>query len=113
MSTTSRRTFLGQLGGAIATVALPFQTPTYDLLIAGGHVIDPTQKLSADRDVAIAAGKIARIAANIPRNQARQVIDASGKIVTPGLIDVHGHIYDGIDMGIFPDLVGIPKGVTT
>src|SRR5262245_9260479 len=113
MSTTNRREFLGQLGGALAMAAFPGQASTYDFLIAGGHVIDPIQKLSADRDVAIAGGKIARVAANIPRNQARQVIDARGKIVTPGLIDVHGHVYDGIDLGIYPDLVGVPKGVTT
>ena len=76
-------------------------------------MIDPIQKISADRDVAIADGRIARVASGIPRNQARQVIDARGKIVTPGLIDVHGHVYDGIDLGIYPDLVGVPRGVTT
>jgi dihydroorotase len=113
MSTTNRREFLGQLGGfALATTVLRQSSP-YDLLIAGGHLIDPLQKRSANFDVAIAAGRIARVAASIPRNQARQVIDVSGKIVTPGLIDVHGHVYDGIDLGIYPDLVGIPKGVTT
>ena len=95
-----------------AAITLP-QTETYDLLIAGGRVIEPSQRLSAVRDVAITGGKIARIAANIPRAQARRVFDAAGKIVTPGLIDVHGHVYDGIDMGIFPDRVGIPAGVTT
>jgi len=65
------------------------------------------------RDVAIVGTKIARIAPNIPRNLARKVIDANGKLVLPGVIDVHGHVYDGIAMGIFPDSVGIAKGVTT
>ena len=54
-------------------------------------VIDPAQKLNAERDVAISAGKIVRVAANIPPSQARQVYNATGKIVTPGLIDMHTH----------------------
>src|SRR5688500_16628923 len=99
MSKFSRRVFLGQLGAAaVFTPGLrPQQTPapaaqapaaaaSYDLLITGGRVIDPSQKLSAERDVAVAGGRIARIAANIPPSQARQVYDARGKIVTPGLI---------------------------
>jgi dihydroorotase len=86
----------------------------YDTLIAGGHVIDPASKTSATRDVAIANGKIARVEANISRSQARQVIDAAGKLVTPGLTDMHGHVYDqAIRISIDPDIVGIPKGVTT
>lgn len=108
----TRREFIGQLGAAALFGFVP-QQETYDLLIAGGHLIEPSQKLSAVRDVAIAGGKIVRIAPNIPRNQARQVFDARGKIVTPGLIDIHGHVYDGIDMAIHPDTVGIPQGVTT
>jgi dihydroorotase len=125
MSQTGRREFLQRLGAS--AVVLPQIGPvslfaggqtggaaTYDLLIAGGHVIDPGQKLSAVRDVAISGGTIARIDANIPRGQARQVFDASGKYVTPGLIDVHGHVYDSaITISIDPDLVGVSKGVTT
>ena len=68
----------------------------YDLLIKDGRVIDPAQKLAAPRDVAIASGKIARIAEKIDPSEARRVLDASGKIVTPGLIDVHVHVYDGV-----------------
>src|SRR5437763_6384528 len=98
MSQSSRRTFLAQVGSA-AALAIPAvrqasaQSPqasapaSYDLLIAGGRVIDPSQKLAAVRDIAIAGGRIARIAENIPATQARQVFDAKGKIVTPGLID--------------------------
>lgn len=86
----------------------------YDLLIAGGKVIDPAQKLSAERDVAILHGRIAAVAANIPRNQARQVYDAKGKIVTPGLIDIHTHVFEyGQQLGVNSDIVGIQAGATT
>jgi len=86
----------------------------YDLLIAGGRVIDPAQKISAERDVAIAGGRIARVAANIPPGQARQVYDATGKLVTPGLIDLHTHVYrSGITLNVDPDIVGFQSGVTT
>jgi hypothetical protein len=61
--------------------------PTYDLLIRGGRVIDPSQRLSAELDVAIRQGKVARLAANIAESEARQVLDARKMIVTPGLVD--------------------------
>src|SRR5215472_18486000 len=61
----------------------------YDLLIRGGRVIDPSQKLSAERDIGIVGQKIAAILAEIPEREARQTLDARGKIVTPGLIDIH------------------------
>jgi dihydroorotase len=77
-------------------------------------VVDPSQKLNAERDVAISAGRIARIAANIPPSQARQVYDAKGKIVTPGLIDMHTHVYKhGITLNVDSDIVGVGSGVTT
>jgi len=86
----------------------------YDLLIAGGRLIDPSQKLSAELDVAILHGKIARVEANIPRSQARQVYDAKGKLVTPGLIDLHTHVYEyGQTLGVNPERVGVQSGVTT
>jgi dihydroorotase len=130
MSKPSRRTFLGQLTTAAVlvpalrdvfdplAVSADRQTAdtsvTYDLLIAGGHVIDGSQNLSAERDVAILHGRIARIAANIPRTQARRVFEARGKIVTPGLIDIHGHAYEyGTTLGVSSDVTGIGSGVTT
>jgi len=86
----------------------------YDLLIRGGHVIDPSQNLSTVTDVAIAAGKVARVAPNISAGLARQTLDARGKIVTPGLIDVHVHVYDGVaPLGIPADPNCIAKGATT
>lgn len=88
--------------------------PPYDLLVRGGRVVDPAQKLSAELDVAIAGTKIARVAANLPEKDARQVLDARGMIVTPGLIDVHVHVYDGVaPLGIPADPTCIAKGVTT
>jgi dihydroorotase len=89
-------------------------THRYDLLIRGGRVIDPAQNLSAERDIAIAGHTIARLAERIPENEAAQVLDARGKIVTPGLIDVHTHVYDGVaPLGIPADPNCIAKGVTT
>lgn len=89
-------------------------SPQYELLIRGGHVVDPWQNLSAVRDVAIAQGKVARIAQSIPESEAAQVLEAKGMIVTPGLIDVHVHVYDGVaPLGIPADPNCIAKGVTT
>jgi dihydroorotase len=100
--------------GAAAQTTAAQATATFDLLIRGGRVIDPSQQLSAVRDVAIAGGRIARIAENIPAAQARQVYDASGKIVTPGLIDMHTHVYQyAINLSVDSDIVGFQNGVTT
>jgi dihydroorotase len=65
-------------------------TKKYDLVIKGGRVIDPSRKLDAIRDVAIADGHIAAIDASIPAGAA-ETIDARGKLVVPGLIDIHTH----------------------
>ena len=135
MSKSSRRAFLGRLGtaavvpalGSLSSSAFSFSAPavasaeqgaapraSYDLLIAGGRVIDPGQNLSAVRDVAILHGRVARIAENIPHTQARSVFDATDKIVTPGLIDLHSHVYEhGTPLGVNSDRVGIEAGVTT
>ena len=86
----------------------------FDLIVKGGKVVDPSQGISALRDIAISGRKIARIAENIDTTQARRVLDASGKIVTPGLIDAHTHVYDGVaPLGIPADPNCIAKGVTT
>jgi dihydroorotase len=88
--------------------------PPFDLVIKGGRVIDPAQKISSVMDVAIKGDRIASVAANVPASEARGLFDAGGKIVTAGLIDSHGHVYDGgIPVSIDPDIVGIPRGVTT
>src|SRR5215831_18429489 len=86
----------------------------YDLLLKGGTVIDPAQDLRGALDVAVEDGKIARVAANIPTAEARRVVDIPGKTVTPGLIDLHTHVFDGVAAnGVHPDIAGVHAGVTT
>jgi dihydroorotase len=89
-------------------------TARYDLLIKGGRVLDPSQGLSGISDIAIAGTKITRVAANIAETEATQVLNAQNKIVTPGLIDIHVHVYDGVaPLGIPADPNCVAKGVTT
>ena len=86
----------------------------YDLIVLGGRVIDPSQGIDGVRDVALADGKVALVAENIPADQAQNVIDATGTIVTPGLIDLHTHDFWGASRyGVDPDTVHIARGVTT
>ena len=86
----------------------------YDLVIKGGRVIDPLQKIDGLMDVAVSGGKIAGVLPDIPPGEAGTQIDAAGKIVTPGLIDLHTHVYDGfLRNGANPDVVGVNQGVTT
>ncbi len=86
----------------------------YDLLLKGGTVIDPSQNLQGVLDIAVQDGKIAGIAPNIPGAEATRVIDVPGKTVTPGLIDLHAHVFGGIiSSGVSPDLAGVHSGVTT
>ena len=79
---------------AFATVGYA-QQASYDLLIKGGHVIDPRNNIDAIRDIAIKEGKIAAVAADISKSQAAKTVDATGLYVTPGLIDIHVHVYTG------------------
>ena len=80
----------------------------YDLLLAGGTVVDPSVGLSGRHDIAVQDGKIAHIAPLIAGDQAARVIDVSGRTVTPGLIDLHAHVFDGvISNGVHPDLGGV------
>jgi dihydroorotase len=93
----------------------------YDLLLKGGHVIDPKNKISAVRDVAIANGKVAAVAAKIDPAEAFKVVDVSGYYVTPGLVDIHVHVYAGTgeqgsyagDNSVYPDGFTFRAGVTT
>ena len=98
-----------------------FAQATYDLLLKGGHVIDPKNKISAVSDVAIKDGRIAAVQKDIPAAQARKVVNVSGLYVTPGLIDLHAHVFAGSDgkglagghTSIFPDDFALRTGVTT
>jgi dihydroorotase len=86
----------------------------YDLLVKGGRVIDPANKRDGLMDVAVNGRNIAAVAKNIPEKDARKVLDARGKIVTPGLIDMHCHVYDGgVKNGAPIDTAGVRQGVTT
>ena len=80
---------------SIFTVLCGLAQPRYDLLLKGGHVIDPKNQISAIRDVAIARGKIAAVADNIPASEARRTVDVSALYVVPGLVDIHEHVFSG------------------
>lgn len=88
--------------------------PEYDVVIVGGEVIDPATGTVGRYDVAIKDGRIASVEAGISVGQAAGVIDATGLIVTPGLVDLHTHVYWGATYwGIEPDPVAARTGVTT
>jgi len=93
----------------------------FDTIIKNGQVIDPANGINAARDIAVADGKIALIAKDIARERAKNVIDASGLIVCPGLIDIHTHVFVGSKPNVFadgvlslsPDDFSFKSGVTT
>ena len=87
---------------------------TYDLVLKGGRVIDPGRALDATMDVAVRDGKIAAVKASIPSGKAKQTMNVAGKLVFPGLIDVHAHVYEYVTgpFGINPDLAGVRSGAT-
>jgi len=87
---------------------------TYDLILRGGHVIDPSQELDAVIDVAFSVGKVAQIGAGLKADAETDVRDLSGFIVTPGLIDLHTHVYwGGTSLGIDAEDFCRRSGVTT
>lgn len=86
----------------------------YDLLLKGGTVLDAAAGLHGVQDIAVQDGKIARIAADIPSAEATRVVQVAGDVVTPGLIDLHAHVFEGFNrQGVNPDLGGVYSGVTT
>jgi dihydroorotase len=106
---------------ALAFLAIQGQSQSYDLLIRNGRVIDPKNKIDAKMDIAVSDGKIAKVASKI-EGTARQTIDASDLIVTPGLIDIHGHVFHGTQEDHYlsdglsalpPDGFTLRVGVTT
>jgi len=87
---------------------------SHDLLISGGTVIDPASGLHARRDVAIAAGRIAAVDADLPAPASGDVIDATDLLVVPGLVDLHVHVYLGVaDLSVEADPTCLGRGVTT
>ncbi len=86
----------------------------FDLLIRGGEVVDPGGGNEGSLDVAVSRGRIAAVDRDIPPNSAFAVIDARGQIVTPGLVDLHTHVFPGVTYwGVHPDPIAARTGVTT
>ena len=87
---------------------------TYDLILRGGRVIDPSQRIDAVMDVAFAGGKVAKVGPKLEGDAKTDVRDVSGRIVTPGLIDLHTHVYwGGTSLGIDAEEFCRTSGVTT
>jgi dihydroorotase len=109
MSVVSRRNFLA-LSGSVAAATLSGRfanaamgpNDKFDLVIKGGDVLDPSQSLRGKRDIGIRWGAIEAIENEIPAAKASKTIDATGKLVTPGLIDLHSHVYP------YGSAIGIP-----
>jgi dihydroorotase len=112
MSALSRRNFLALTGSAAAAVlsgrfttsadAAMGPADKFDLVIKGGDVLDPSQSLRGKRDIGIRWGVVEAIEPEIPAVRALKMIDAAGKLVTPGLIDLHCHVYP------YGSAIGIP-----
>ena len=85
----------------------------FDILIKGGEVRDPGRGFQQKADVGIKDGKVAAIEASIPAEQGIDVVDAKGLYVTPGLVDLHAHVYHSLGFGIEPDPLAATSGVTT
>lgn len=87
----------------------------FDLLLRGGRVVDPARDLDAVMDVALAGGRVAAVAASIPAKAARRTVNVRDRLVIPGMIDTHAHVYEHVtgSFGLNPDLVGVRAGVTT
>ena len=120
MSSVSRRDFVaGASSFALAAATCPAHAAMgpndkFDLVIKGGDVLDPSQALRAKRDIGIRYGLIEALEADIPAARAERVLNAGGKLVTPGLIDLHCHVYPyGSAIGIPADELVPFQGTTT
>jgi dihydroorotase len=94
---------------------MPDSNKPYDLLLRGGHVIDPASGINGVMDVAVRDGKIAAVQKDILPASAKEVVDVRGKLVIPGMIDTHAHVYQYVSgrFGLNADMVGVHSGVTT
>ena len=86
----------------------------FDLLIKNGRVVDPSQRIDGNFDIAVSAGRVAAVDREIPHDAAYRVLDVAGRLVLPGLIDFHTHVFhDFTYWGVEPDAIGSLSGVTT
>lgn len=106
----------------ICFISASIEGQTYNIVIKGGHVIDPKNRIDEVMDIAVKDGIIVRVAKNIDEKEGVQVVNARGFYVTPGLIDMHVHVFNGIDLdfeywehpvSIVPDGFTFRVGVTT
>ena len=103
---------LGAMSGAVRAAMGPDEK--FDLVIKGGELLDPALKLRGKRDIGIRFAKIEAIEADIPAARANRVLDAAGKLVLPGLVDLHSHVYPyGSAIGIPADELIPFQGTTT
>ena len=106
---------------AQVAVATPAASPDYDLILKGGHVLDAKNHIDGMMDVAIKDGLIARVAKDIPATDGVKAVELNGLYVTPGLIDIHVHVYAGTgarnsiegDLSVYPDGFTFRNGITT
>src|SRR5258708_9937336 len=121
MSMHGRRRFVAGMGAAFAvgTMSLAVRAAMgpddrFGVVIKGGELLGPAQKRRARRDIGIRAGKIEAIEADIPVTRASRLLDASGRLVLPGLVDLHSHVYPyGSAIGIPADELIAFQGTTT
>ena len=121
LTSRSFRAGLAVLTGLLSSLLVAPCQSRYDLLLKGGHVIDPRNSIDGKMDVAISQGKVAAVASDLPASQAQKVIDLTGLYVVPGLVDIHTHLYatSGMrdawagDNSVLPDSFSFRTGVTT
>ncbi len=118
----TRRDVLAGAPGLLAACSVRSASkPEYDLLLVGGHVVDPKNGISAVRDLAVREGKVAAVAEGIAPGRAFKVVNCQGLYVTPGLVDLHVHVFAGTnepgsyagDNSVYPDGYTFRTGVTT
>ncbi len=97
---------------ALLLTVVPAAAQQYDLLLKGGHVLDPANKIDRVVDIAVRESKIAKVAPDIPTGQAKKTIKVGGYYVTPGLVDIHTHVF-GYQGWIWPDDTHLTQGTTT
>src|SRR5437773_9827369 len=116
MSINRRRFLAASIAATAAGPAFAAMGPNdkFDLVVKGGDVLDPSQSLRGKRDIGIRYGLVEAVETDIPAARALRLLDASGKLVTPGLIDLHSRVFPyGSSIGIPADELVAHQGTTT